>query len=204
MDCKAYQNLLIQLPYSELSKSEHNQVMDHVKECNECATVLEKNQLLYQFTEKLRTKDPINPGKDESIDEILSAINSLENQGRTTQFRPFRKVSGLRIIRVLVNTAAVFLVGLFLIQQLEIKRNLQSLQSKIEVQNQIDQRHDPVLYEKEFASLSDNQLELLVKEYDKLIKENSAILSYLEKNYPEIYQEIQERKSIAEKTTKNL
>lgn len=204
MDCKAYQDLLIRLPYGELSNLESNEVIDHVKECSECATVLEENQNLYHFTEKLSTKNPINIDQKKSIEKIVSEINSLENQTRTNQFRPLKKISGLRLVRILVNTAAVFLVGLFFIQQIEIKRNLVNLQAKIEVQNQESHREDPILYGKEFTSLSDNQLEILVKEYDKLIKENSAILTYIQKNYPEIYQEIQERKNISENKSTNL
>ena len=204
MDCKAYQDLLIQLPYGELSKLEHDQLMSHVQECSSCTALLEENQFLYQFTEILSTKNPINSGKNESIANILSEINSLENHIRISQIRPFRKVSGLRFIRVLVNTAAVFLVGLFLIQQIEIKRNLRSLQSKIEMQNQVEQIQESPTYNKEFTGLSDHQLGLLVKEYDKLVKENSAIHSYLRKNYPEIYQEIHQRKNIDENTSSNL
>jgi hypothetical protein len=197
MDCKYYQDLLIQLPYNELSKEETTLLKNHLEVCDECREELEMNQNLSRFSKKLSTSVPVDETKEASINSILSEIYS------SRKIRMLR-INNYSMFRTITNAAAVFLIGLFLIQQIEIKRNLASLQSKIEVQDQGTKSQNRIPNNREFTSLSDNQLELLVNEYDKLIKENSAILTYLKMNYPEIYQEIQQRKSIEKKTTNNL
>lgn len=197
MDCKDYQDLLIQLPYNELSKEETTLLRNHLDSCEKCLAELKRNEKLFEFTRQMSLIVPEDYEKQENINSILHKIKSPKKLQSPRR-------DNYRIIRIVINVAAVFLVGLFLIQQIEIKRNLASIQSKIEVQDQVNQSQEGLPYNREFTSLSENQLELLVNEYDKLIKENSAILTYLKMNYPEIYQEIQQRKSNAEKTSNNL
>ena len=197
MKCKDYQKLLVQLPYEELSQKEKVLLENHLKSCEKCNAELERNQQLFELTRKLRVSIPEDKDKENTIQSIFEEINMPQKIHH-------RQSVSYRTLRIIINTAAVFLIGLFLIQQIKIKRNLVSLQSKIETLDQVNHYQDHIPNNRECINLSENQLELLVNEYDRLLKENSTILIYLKENYPEIYQEIQEQRNVEEKTTNNL
>ncbi len=207
MNCKYFQDLLIQLPYHELNREEISLLENHLKGCETCRAELKDNEQLMEFSKILRESIPSDKNQQESIQHILKEINNsfykpnfIRNIGEITLKPNFL----FRAFQIAINVAALFLIGLFLIQQLEIKKELENLQSKIAIQGiMFRQKRLPVDI-KEFTNLSDDQIEHLIKEYDELLKENSTILSFLRINYPEIYREIQQNKSIERNPLQNL
>lgn len=192
MDCKEFQNLLIQLPYNELSQEESNVIDEHLKVCETCREILKENQLLYRINHKLKTSVPTNAYKKASIKDIIQKINSSENSKQKVYYSG--RIGDLvrsRFFRIAINTAAVFLIALFCYQQIGIKRNLLTLNTKIESQTRKTQQQLPISI-KEFTSLTNSQLEQFLSEYDKILQENQAMLRYLRVNHPEIYRKVQQ------------
>jgi hypothetical protein len=191
MDCKDYQDLLIQLPYNELDQQKTTLLKKHLESCERCAAEHESNQQLYEFTKKLSASVPVDEDRQTSIDTILDEI------GHSKEIRD-RKIISYRALKVVMNTAAVFLIGLFLFQQVEMKRNLENLNARIENQPQNNFQNNLPVSIKQFTQLDDNQIERLLSEYDKLLKENKAIIEYLKLNYPEVYKKLNELKNLHE------
>lgn len=191
MDCKDYQDLLIQLPFNELNEEETAFLMNHLNSCEKCSAELKRNKQLVEFTRKLSLNVPENHEKHENIISIL-------NETKSQSSLQYRKPANYRIIRIVINTAAVFLIGLFLFQQMEMKWNLENLNAKIENQNQTNFQNDLPISIKQFAQLDDNQIDRLLSEYEKLLKENKAIIEYLKLNHPEVYKKLKEMKNLHE------
>lgn len=191
MECKDLQELLIQLPFNELNEEETALLKDHLNSCEKCSVELKRNKQLVEFTRKMSVIVPEDNKKQENINSILNEIKSPKKiQSR----KPFN----YRIIRIVINTAAVFLIGLFLFQQMEMKRNLENLNARIENQNQTNFQTDLPISIKQFTQLDDNQIKRLLSEYDKLLKENKAIIEYLRLHHPEVYQKLKEVKNLHE------
>ncbi len=207
MNCKYFRYLLMQLPYNELNKEETGLLESHLKECESCRAELKDNELINTFSNLLSESIPSDKNQQQSIQNILEKINSPHSR-KDVPDKLEGSVSKPDLIyhafRMAINIAAVFLIGLFLLQQIEIKRKLENLQSKItEADKTVQQKKLPASIQ-DFNSLSDSQIELLIREYDELLKENSAIISYLKINYPEIYREILQKKNIDRSAFQNL
>lgn len=197
MECKDYQDLLIQLPYNELDEEETILLKDHLKSCEKCSAELKRNVQLFELTRKLGAHIPEDHEKQETINSILNKVKSPEKLQT-------RQHINYRIIRVLINTAAVFLIGLFLFQQMEMKRNLESLNDKVQSHKYSYPNNDESI-ELEITSFLENtalqkhlnipeeQVLEIIKNYQQIKKENSAILEYLQSNYPEVFNELQRK-----------
>ncbi len=207
MDCKYYQELLIQLPYDELNEEETELVENHLKSCGKCRTELEKNRQLFKFSQKLGTSLPQDENKQKTLDAILKKIESPHKK-QDQQFTSYR------ILRIVINAAAVFLIGLFLVQQMEMKRNLDNLSVKVETQinspseiksNEIEFTSfldDPGLL-KQF-NISEKEITELINEYQSIQEEHSVIFKYLQSNYPEVYDELQKKLKESKFQSSNL
>jgi hypothetical protein len=192
MECKDYQDLLIQLPFEELSPEEKALLENHLKSCDKCTAKLESNQQLFGLIKKLKTSIPEDNKKETNINSILKKINIPQKIWHQSNMR-------YRTLRIITNAAAVFLIGLFLFQQMEIKRNLKDLNERVVLQNFYDNNtndieitsflNDPKLMEK--LDVSENEVLELIDGYRSIQEERSAILNYLQINHPEVYKELQ-------------
>ena len=191
MECNEYLDLLIQYPFNELEEVEAALLNDHLKSCEKCLAELKKYEQLFEFTGKISAMVPEDKEKQENINSIL---NKIKSPGKLQSRQPIN----YRIIRIVINTAAIFLIGLFLFQQMEIKRNLQNLNTRIENQYQNNLQNDIPVSIKEITRLDDRQIERLLLDYNRILKENKAILEYLKRNYPDIYMKLKEMKNIHE------
>ncbi len=208
MECKDYQDLLIQLPYNELDEEETILLKDHLKSCEKCSAELKRNVQLFELTRKLGAHIPEDHEKQETINSILNKVKSPEKLQT-------RQHINYRIIRVLINTAAVFLIGLFLFQQMEMKRNLESLNDKVQSHKYSYPNNDESI-ELEITSFLENtalqkhlnipeeQVLEIIKNYQQIKKENSAILEYLQSNYPEVFNELQRKLKESQNPTRKL
>lgn len=208
MECKDYQDLLIQLPYNELGEEETILLKDHLKSCEKCSAELKRNEQLFELTRKLGLHIPEDHEKQETINSILNKIKHPEKPQT-------RQNINYRIIRVIINTAAIFLIGLFLFQQMEMKRNLENLNAKIQSHKFSYSTNDETT-ELEIISFIENpalqkhfnipeeQVLEIIKNYQQIKKENSAILEYLQSNYPEVYNELQRKLKESQNLTRKL
>lgn len=197
MRCKDYQKLLVQLPYEELSQEEKVLLEDHLKSCEKCTAELLSFQQLFKFTRKLSTSIPKDKNKINTIESILKEIS---NPPRISH----QQIIGYRPLQIIINSAAIFLIGLFLFQQVQIKRNLKDLNVRIEIQNH-STSYNKSLNDIEIASylgesklleqleISEDEILDLINDYKSLQEEKSAILNYLQNNYPEVYKELQKK-----------
>jgi len=207
MNCKYFQNLLIQLSYHELNEEKIGLLENHLKICENCRAELKENEQLKVFSKILSKSVPNDKNQQESIRHILKEVdNSLSRPVAIGNIEETNVKNNFiyRTFRIAINVAAVFLMGLFVFQQIEIKRDLENMHTKIDAQGIMNIQKKLPINMNEFISLSDDQVEVLIQEYDELLKENSAILTYLKINYPEIYREIQQRKSIESNPIQNL
>jgi hypothetical protein len=194
MDCKDFQELLIQFPYNELNKEETILLRNHLENCKNCSAELKRNEELSDITIKLRSYVPQDHEKKENIHSILSEVKSSKKPHS-------RNSENFRLFRIIVNTAAVFLIGLFIFQQIEINRSLEQLNRKVESQNKNESGDD--LYKgikvgnwisnssalKNYE-LSEDEVSELVRNYRLMQREQSIILQYLKENYPDVYNEL--------------
>ena len=207
MKCKDYKNLLIQLPYNELSEEEAALLKDHLQHCEKCSSVLIKNKKLFELTERLSIPVPEDNEKQAALNSILYKIKQPKKL-------PSYQYINYRIIRIVINAAAVFLIGLFLFQQMEMKRNLESLNTKVQSHSySLLKDHESIVMEitsnlkkpafQKHLNISENQILELIENNKHLEEENDAILKYLQSNYPEVYDELQrqfmEKKSATRK-----
>ena len=197
MECKDFQELLIQFPYDELNEDEAKLLKDHLKSCEQCLAELKSNQQLFKFTSGLKLQTPGDSEKQKSIQAILNKLK-IPQKTRSRQHVDYR------IIRIALNTAAVFLIGLFVFQQIEIKRNLESLNTKVQTQeNSLVKKNAPAEHEitsylkdpaiqRQF-NISENEFLELIENYQLMKEENLTILRYLQSNHPEVYYELQRK-----------
>lgn len=196
MDCKYYQELLIQLPFGELNQEETELVESHLKTCEKCSSELEKNRQLFMFSQKLSAHLPEDTNKPGAIDAILKKIEPQQKR----QDQPY---SSYRIFQIVINAAAVFLIGLFLVQQMEMKQKLDTLNMKVETQ--IHSPSESKSNESELVSLltesellkqfkiSEKEVSELINAYQSIQEEHAVIFKYLQSNYPEVYNELQKK-----------
>ena len=185
MNCKDYEELLMRLPFNELSEEEAERLRKHLEVCEHCNAELRKNEAVYRLTQSLKASAPEDEKKAESIRNI---INTLVPRPR----EPFRRLMPNRTVRWIINAAAIFLVGLFLVQQVEMKQRLRSLDAKITSSAVADPPPAREYAFPELTSLPEDRLILLIEEYEQVVSENQAILDYLLENHPEIYEKIKE------------
>jgi hypothetical protein len=206
MDCDTIRELLLQMPYNELGQEEKDRVRDHLKTCAACRNELRDHERVKEFSKTLHLSAPADDRRAESIHKILEAINrepQREDKTRKIQMIPARN-NLYRIFRIVTNLAAVFLIGLFFYQQIEIKKNLENLQSIIDLQDKYSSEKKNPFTTIEFTSLPDDQIKLLIREYEKVLRENNNILTYLRINHPAIYREILQNKTTQKKSSENL
>ncbi len=207
MDCKYYQDLLIQLPYNELNQEETHLIENHLNSCEKCRAELEKNRLLYKFSQKLGNSFPQDENKQKNLDAILKKIES-------PHIKQDQQLKSYRLLRIVINAAAVFLIGLFLLQQMELRRNLDMLSSKVETQ--INSPSEIQLNDFELSSflddpgllkqfnISEKEVTELINEYQSIQEEHSVIFKYLQNNYPEVYDELQNKLKESKFQSSNL
>lgn len=208
MECKDYQDLLIQLPYNELNEEETTLLKNHLKNCKKCSAELKRNEQLFELTRKLGIHIPEDHEKQETINSILNKIKPPEKLQT-------RQNINYRIIRVVINTAAIFLIGLFLFQQMEMKRNLESLNAKVQSRDNNSLNNttkaeleitslltDPA-FQKHF-NISEDQILEVIENYQEIKEENLAILKYLQINYPDVYKELQNKLKNSQHLIRNL
>ncbi len=195
MECKDYQDLLIQFLYEEISPEERVLLESHLKNCEKCTVELERNKQLFKLTRKLRTTIPKDEKKENTINSIFKEINAFQKIRHP-------QIISYRTLRIIINAAAVFLIGLFLIQQMQIKRNLKDLKVRIELQDYPDTKDiraneidivsfldNPKLLEK--LEITEEEVLELIDSYRSIQEEKSTILNYLRINHPEVYKELQ-------------
>lgn len=195
MRCIDYQKLLVHLPYEELSQEEKVLLENHLKGCEKCTIELLRYEQLFKFSKKLSTSIPKDNNKENTIKSILKKTSNpprISHQQKIS-YRP---------LQIIINSAAIFLIGLFLFQQVQIKRNLKDLNVRIEIQNH-STSYNKSLNDIEIASflgesklleqleISENEIVDLINDYKSLQEEKSAILNYLQNNHPEVYKELQ-------------
>jgi hypothetical protein len=196
MNCKYFEDLLIQCIYNELDIKEIPVLEDHLKICEKCRAKLKDIEQTKVFSKMLSKSIPYDKNQEESIRCILEEITSsrsLPGVVKNKEVIAQRNKLIYNAFRIVTNLAATFFIGLFLFQQFAIKKDLEDLRSKMNSESRSIQVKDLHLNRTKIINLSEDQIEVLIEEYDELLKENGTILFYLRTNYPEIYREIQRK-----------
>jgi hypothetical protein len=160
---------LLYLKEDELTAEELQMVKEHIHENKESYDIWSQQNSLDAFVNDYKNI-PIDYDKEELVTNIVNRLPQQKAKKLEFQSRDLAKW--------LINAAAVFLIGFFLYQQVEMKKSLNELNSRIESQaasNGKGTSADAALY---------------FKINNKSIEEKEEVLEYLKENYPEIYKEI--------------
>ena len=158
MNCRDIEELLMQYAFDELSEEELDSIESHLEQCEHCTAELKKNQAVYRFTKKLRESAPYDKNRAGSISTIIKELDPAKQE-------PVYRLMPNRIVRWSTSAAAIFLVGLFLVQQVEMKQSLKNLEAKMHqrVNTASPLTTDYII--PEITSLSEDKIILLIKEY---------------------------------------
>jgi hypothetical protein len=204
MQCRDYKKLLIHYKMGELDNKKENLLAKHLKECETCREFQKEIKLLASVTEKLKKIEPYNEQKAESISLIMNRISRMKKPRLyKSNSRLKNEVSGIPItvFRYVLNSAAIFLLGLFIYQQIEIRKDIDQLKLKFKSSKTYSQGNCNLSSTMDYKSLieayfnledknfSNEQLLELLEQHTALLKENTAILEYLMENYPGVYEE---------------
>ena len=218
MNCEAFEKWIYLYYEGELSPNEKEQLSAHLSVCKSCSEKLAKNLELKDLVIELRKTKPENSRAEEARNNILQRISLMPVQNYNNRGWKRNLIPGVAhpVFRMLSTAAAIFLLALFVRQQLEIKRELETLRVKMEQKNRPDNlttsmsfNDSSLLLLKDHAQLrisdiNEEELGTFIEKNKRLIEENTFVLNYLRKNYPNIFKEIMIKQKERARSSQNL
>lgn len=129
MKCQEAERLIYLYRKGELNETEQDNLKEHLQACMHCNTLNNSLVDIEKFTTQLRNSTETNE------DEITT--NQIVSHVFENQFIDSEKIGSYSVSlwRKVMTIAAVLLIGIFIFQQYEIKRNVNDLNKRISQQN---------------------------------------------------------------------
>lgn len=218
MNCESFEKWIYLYKNGELTFAEKTRLNAHLSTCKTCSAKFGKIPELQSFLKKLKDVQPGNDKAQEIKNNILQKISVSHDPNYSIEPILRRRISLIShpVFRFITTAAAIFLLALFIRQQIEIKKELQILRSKLEQNDKTNKLNSGEVGNADFMLLLKNyslfrnkdfsreEIMRFTKKNQQLIEDNEFILDYLQKNYPDIFNEIMEKHRNRNKFLQNL
>jgi hypothetical protein len=210
MGCKKFQKWIYLYRPEELSPRQAGVLEKHLRECPVCAGVREQAARLERLTSEARTRcgEPVPANPEKTAKRVLAAVESARSSGdsRTVKAGPgARKRLGIiigeflrpAVIRPVFAAIAIFIIGVFFIQETMILRRVSRLEQRIAtaagtetpfLENMLEKRfirpagileRSTGLSEDEWVTIRRSELESLVEECKRSRELNAELTKIL-------------------------
>ena len=202
MKCKKINPLIYLYKEGELTEPEKRKLHEHLATCNTCKQTVDEIGATDRFIKTI--EPPVIKDPKELTDSIMDKIEGNEYKNQKTFLRwpvnPLQHFSSFSFLRMALNVAALFILGVFLYQQLIIQQKLDRMEQEVynthsrEIQKlSFPENRLLKVFARKKLKQHNISYEELQQAYEKLKNENAILWEILQEKYPEINEQITEK-----------